>query len=145
MIAPFANQNASRSEFERALSIAAGVDQGRRGSVLMSGDNYHKKLLTLQRLRRAQTAIAYAMSLDGPVYGPIFERLEREISAIRAAEDVMDRARRLLEGPVNLPAKPRCEGYQGSLPAQPTAGGEPVARVCRARLLSQSSPRLLQA
>ena len=72
MMAPFANQAASHSEFELAPIIAAGVDQGRRGSFLMSGDNYHKKLLTLQRLRRAQTAIAYAMSLDGPVYGPIF-------------------------------------------------------------------------
>jgi histone H3/H4 len=53
--------------------------------------------LTLERLLRARAAIAYAMTLDGAVYAPVFERLEREIAAVRAAEDVMARARRCLE------------------------------------------------
>jgi hypothetical protein len=37
------------------------------------------------------------MTLDGAVYAPVFERLEREIAVIRAADDVMARARRCLE------------------------------------------------
>ncbi len=53
--------------------------------------------LTLERLMRARAAIAYAMTLDGAVYAPVFERLEREIAVIRAADDVMARARRCLE------------------------------------------------
>ena len=54
--------------------------------------------VTLERLMRARAAIAYAMTLDGAVYGPIFERLEREIAARRAADDVMARAQRCLVG-----------------------------------------------
>jgi hypothetical protein len=52
---------------------------------------------TLERLERARAAIAYAMTLDGAVYGPIFERLEREIAARRMADDVMARAQRCLQ------------------------------------------------
>jgi hypothetical protein len=54
--------------------------------------------LTLERLLRARAAIAYAMTLDGAVYAPVFERLEREIAVMGAADDVMARARRCLEG-----------------------------------------------
>ena len=53
--------------------------------------------VTLERLMRARAAIAYAMTLDGAVYGPIFERLEREIAARRMADDVMARAQRCLQ------------------------------------------------
>ena len=53
--------------------------------------------VTLERLERARAAIAYAMTLDGAVYGPIFERLEREIAARRMADDVMARAQRCLQ------------------------------------------------
>ena len=53
--------------------------------------------VTLERLERARAAIAYAMTLDGAVYGPIFERLEREIAACRMADDVMARAQRCLQ------------------------------------------------
>lgn len=53
--------------------------------------------VTLERLLRARAAIAYAMRLDGAVYAPVFERLEREIAMMRAADDVMARARRCLE------------------------------------------------
>jgi hypothetical protein len=62
--------------------------------------------LTLERLLRARAAIAYAMTLDGAVYAPVFERLEREIAAMRAADDVMARARRCIEEimpPLQLP------------------------------------------
>ena len=53
--------------------------------------------VTLERLLRAQAAIAYAMTLDGPIYAPYFERLEREIAAMRTADDVMARAKRFLD------------------------------------------------
>ena len=53
--------------------------------------------VTLERLERARAAIAYAMTLDGAVYAPIFERLEREIAAWRMADDVMARAQRCLQ------------------------------------------------
>jgi hypothetical protein len=52
--------------------------------------------VTLERLEKARAAIAYAMTCDGPVYGPIFERLESEIAARRAADDIMARAKRCL-------------------------------------------------
>ena len=45
---------------------------------------------------KARMAIAYAMTLDGSVYGPVFERLEAEIAGRCAAEDVMARAQRCL-------------------------------------------------
>ena len=48
--------------------------------------------VTIERLMRARMAIAYAMTLDGAVYGPLFERLEREIAERRAADDVMAQA-----------------------------------------------------
>lgn len=52
---------------------------------------------TLERLLRAQAAVAYAMTLDGPIYAPLFERLELELATMRAADDVMARAKRCLE------------------------------------------------
>jgi hypothetical protein len=58
---------------------------------------FHHGEVTLERLMRARAAIAYAMTLDGAVYGPIFERLEREIAVRRMADDVMVRAQRCLQ------------------------------------------------
>ena len=52
--------------------------------------------VTLERLERARAAVAYAMTLDGAVYGPIFERLESEIATRRAADDILARAQRCL-------------------------------------------------
>jgi hypothetical protein len=59
----------------------------------------HDEAVTLERLLKAQAAIAYAMTLDGAIYAPVFERLEREIAARRAADDIMARARRCLDDP----------------------------------------------
>ena len=62
--------------------------------------------VTLERLLRARAAIAYAMTLDGVVYAPLFERLELEIAARCAADDVMARAHRCLAEampPLQLP------------------------------------------
>ena len=49
----------------------------------MKHKRHQHEEVTLERLERARAAIAYAMTLDGAVYGPIFERLEREIAACR--------------------------------------------------------------
>ena len=63
----------------------------------MKREQHREEPLTLERLLRARAAIAYAMTLDGAVYAPVFERLEREIAVMRAADDLMARARRCLE------------------------------------------------
>jgi hypothetical protein len=54
------------------------------------------EVITLERLERALAAISYAIMLDGPVYAPIMERLEREIAAWHAKDDVMSRAQQHL-------------------------------------------------
>ena len=56
---------------------------------------------------RARADIAYAMTPDGAVYGPIFERLEREIAERRAADDIMARAQRFLTITRRLPRSRR--------------------------------------
>jgi hypothetical protein len=53
--------------------------------------------VTIERLERALAAISYAILLDGPIYAPVLERLEREIAAMRANEDAVSRARQYLE------------------------------------------------
>jgi hypothetical protein len=53
--------------------------------------------VTLERLERALAAISYAILLDGPVYAPVLDRLEREIAALRVRDDVVSRARQHLE------------------------------------------------
>ncbi|WP_072825072.1 hypothetical protein [Bradyrhizobium erythrophlei] len=53
--------------------------------------------VTIERLERALLAISYAIQLDGSVYAPVLERLEREIAAMRAKEDTVSRARHYLE------------------------------------------------
>ena len=63
---------------------------------MMKHKRHQHEEVTLERLERARAAIAYAMTLDGAVYGPIFERLEREIATLRATDDVMARAQRCL-------------------------------------------------
>ena len=42
---------------------------------------------------RARALIAFAILEDGPIYAPILERIEREILAYQAREDVVARAR----------------------------------------------------
>jgi hypothetical protein len=51
----------------------------------MKNKRHRHEDVTPERLERARAAIAYAMTLDGAVYGSIFERLEREIAARRMA------------------------------------------------------------
>jgi hypothetical protein len=53
--------------------------------------------VTIERIERAIAAVSYAIVMDGPVYAPILERLEREIAALRAGDDAVARARRHLD------------------------------------------------
>ncbi|MGY0573725.1 hypothetical protein ACTGJ9_023760 [Bradyrhizobium sp. RDM12] len=53
--------------------------------------------VTVERLERALAVVAYLVARDGPKRIPLFERLERELAAMRQTEDAMGRARRLLE------------------------------------------------
>ena len=52
--------------------------------------------VTLARLEQSLAAISYAILLDGPVYAPIMERLEREIAAWHAKDDIVSRAQQHL-------------------------------------------------
>jgi hypothetical protein len=53
--------------------------------------------VTLDRLERGLTLVAYLMQLDGPVLAPIFEKLERDLEVMRASQDTAARAQRLVE------------------------------------------------
>lgn len=53
--------------------------------------------VTIERLERGLALLAYLIERDGPVYAPLFERLERELEAMRSRDDTVSRAKRLLE------------------------------------------------
>jgi hypothetical protein len=53
--------------------------------------------LTIERLERALAFCAQLVVLDGPVLVPLFESLERDLAAMRAEQDAVARAKRLLE------------------------------------------------
>lgn len=53
--------------------------------------------VTKDRLERALALAAYLVVVDGPIAAPLFNRLERELAALHAAEDTTARARALLE------------------------------------------------
>ena len=48
--------------------------------------------MTVERVERALLLMAYILTLDGPKYAPLYERLERELQAMKR-DDVMERAR----------------------------------------------------
>jgi hypothetical protein len=52
--------------------------------------------VTIERLETALAIVARAIIADGAVYAPIFDRLEREIAALRAHDDAVSRAQRYL-------------------------------------------------
>jgi hypothetical protein len=52
--------------------------------------------ITVERLEAALAIVARAVVLDGPIYAPLFDRLEREIAEVRAQDDVVSRAERYL-------------------------------------------------
>ena len=47
-------------------------------------------------LEQGLALVAYMMEMDGTVLAPIFEKLEREVEAMRASQDTAARARHLL-------------------------------------------------
>jgi hypothetical protein len=53
--------------------------------------------VTVERLERGLAVLAYLISRDGPVCAPLYEKLERELEALRNSEDTVSRAKRLLE------------------------------------------------
>jgi hypothetical protein len=53
--------------------------------------------ITIARLERGLAVLAYIMSRDGPAVAPLFDRLERELEALRRQQYAVARAKRLLE------------------------------------------------
>jgi hypothetical protein len=53
--------------------------------------------VTVDRLERAVAIAACLVVLDGPIMVPMFERLERELAAMRQTQDTVERVKRLLE------------------------------------------------
>jgi hypothetical protein len=53
--------------------------------------------VTIERLERALALCAYLVVLDGPKTAPLFERMERELESLRARDNTVARAQRLLE------------------------------------------------
>jgi hypothetical protein len=53
--------------------------------------------VTIERLERGLAIAAYVVMLDGPIAVPLFEKLERELAVMRADQDAVARAARLLE------------------------------------------------
>ena len=64
------------------------------------------KPVTIERLERSLALCAYLVELDGPVVVPLFERIERELAAMRQTQDTVSRAKRLLE---NLASPMQCK------------------------------------
>jgi hypothetical protein len=53
--------------------------------------------ITIERVERGLSILAYLIERDGPVYVPHYEKLERELEALRRQEGTIARARRRLE------------------------------------------------
>jgi hypothetical protein len=53
--------------------------------------------ITIERLERGLALLAHLIVLDGPVYAPLFEKLERTLDVMRRRQDTVARAKRLLE------------------------------------------------
>jgi hypothetical protein len=52
--------------------------------------------VTVERLEAGLAFLAYLVVRDGPVVIPLFEKLERELEAMRETENTVERARHLL-------------------------------------------------
>ena len=55
-----------------------------------------REAVTIERLERALALCAHLVVLDGPVVIPLFERLERDLAAMRSNEATVARAKALL-------------------------------------------------
>jgi hypothetical protein len=77
-----------------------------------------KPNITVDRLERALAICAFLVARDGPVMVPMFERLERELAAMRQTQDTVERAkrfRRLLSGSI-VGESPQQVGHLACLP-----------------------------
>jgi hypothetical protein len=54
-------------------------------------------VITVERLERALVLCAYLIELDGPIMIPMFERIERDLAALRQTQDTVARAKALLD------------------------------------------------
>jgi hypothetical protein len=54
-------------------------------------------VVTVERLERALVLCAYLVELDGPIMIPMFQRVERDLAALRAQQGATERAKALLE------------------------------------------------
>jgi hypothetical protein len=52
--------------------------------------------VTPERLERALVYLAYLITVDGPIYTPLFDRLEQEILETRRQATPLERAQRVL-------------------------------------------------
>ena len=88
---------------DRYHTPALASHRAERGAILCAKDNHFFVLhpmrerpdqpVTLEHLLRARAALAYATILDGAIYAPVFEQLQREIAVMCAANNVMASAR----------------------------------------------------
>jgi hypothetical protein len=62
--------------------------------------------ITIERLERGLALLAYIIAREGPAVVPLFEKLERELAAMRQTQDTVGRAKRLLE---NLGSPMQCK------------------------------------
>jgi hypothetical protein len=53
--------------------------------------------VTIERLERVLLAMAYIVTVHGAVFVPLFEQFERELVAMKADQDAVSRAKKLLE------------------------------------------------
>lgn len=83
-------QSLQKAEAKRRAALAREVDSDRGDPAMDDG-------VTIERIERALALLAYLIERDGPVYAPIFERLERELASLHARDDTVARAKRLLE------------------------------------------------
>jgi hypothetical protein len=49
--------------------------------------------VTIERLERGLAVLAHCVTLDGDVYLPLYEKLERELDALRDKQDILSRVR----------------------------------------------------
>jgi hypothetical protein len=67
-----------------------------RGTIRTNKAREHEPV-TIERLERALLFCARLVEADGPILIPLFESLERDLAAMRAEQDAVGRAKRLMD------------------------------------------------
>jgi hypothetical protein len=65
----------------------------------------HREPVTIERLERVLLAMAYIVTVHGAVFVPLFEQFERELAVMKADQDTVGRAKKLLKS-YKLPSQP---------------------------------------